>query len=1681
MLPGKGGAMELRSIFEHVRDRTTGNERRRAVTAAVVTALAFSLAVTLAAMLNDDSGEHRSVSGPTPTATPGGPWVKLDLPPEDNRFVLHATSEDGAGVRTDSQFVFTSTEAMSAKALGERLRVEPTLDFELKQVSDGEVRIEPRAPLAEGELYRFTLLAEDNERTARAWAFQAQAPLRVVQTLPGDQTSDVPLDTGIELTFNHDGVAGYEQLFSIDPPVEGRFEQHKRVVVFVPTALQPETLYTVTLGAGAKISGSETAMAADHVVRFETGATNRDPSAGYATVMAFSRRTFEMPTDEPPVLAMFTSAQGTQISASFTVYRFAGAPEFVKTLRDLDSVPQWARFTRDRFHVDASGLSQVATFQGALEPIGQYGDLYVRFPDRLPEGFYLVDARYNDARAQGWLQITDVATYTSVSGERLLIWANDLRTQAPLAGASVELADGTQTGATMDEQGVAFFDTPAGLIDLQPSPFGYSTTQPASDLIVRAADGRLAVVPLGNVFNGYKYYGFREYFYQGDPAPYWRFFYSDRNLYLPTDSVHFWGIARPRDGQPGERELTVRITGSTYDGDYRPTEVAETTVKTLPSGTYIGELPIVDVSPGYYNLSVSIDGQAVGGSYFEVRDYVKPAYRIEVTPSKRAVVLGDSVEYAINASFFEGSPLPNLALTYSGTEAGETTTDAGGTASVTQRATSEYAQHFSVAPKLAEEGEITGGATVRTFPSELTIDVESDIASGSARVNGTVYNIDFARLNGDQASPYEDPRGSRAASRTVTGAAQELNYIREEIGEAYNFISKRVEKLYNYREMETPLGQFTATSGADGSFLMSWPADPEKNYRLKLSVTDDRGRTFSTDAYVYSRGNVYFQNQVYVGDAREAVYYGFGGDSAYATGEQVTVALRQGSDELPSGGANRYLFYHAQLGIREYAVQNEAHHSFTFDADDVPGVSIMGVRFTGETYQEASFPYLARFNPEERELRIHVEPDSERYVPGDDATLRVTTTDRDGVPVAAEVLLSAVDEAVFVLEDSYSDYQRDILTALYTPLSSGILRTYASHFYPFENPQAERGGDGGPRSDFKDVALFERVQTDSDGKASITFKLPDNLTSWRITAVGVSDLALAGHSLTLAPVGLPFFVDVAINRDYLASDRPSIRLRALGSELRDGDEVTFAVSSESLGIDEPVEAVGQGFGAVDIAFPELREGTHDLLIEASSGNRKDSLIRTINVVPSRLVRTEARFYELAADTQLEGSGDRGTTVVFSDQNRGRYYPLLQQLSWGYGDRVDQMLARNLAQELLRDQFADEGFSEPAEFLASAYQTPDGGIALFPYGGGDLLLSARMADVAADRFGRQTLTAYFQRIVDDEKETRERAIIATYGLASLGEPMLLDVRAIAGLPDLTWRERLYAGLAAGALGDEEMARRVYRGLLDEYGQRRGPWVRINPGGDEDDILEATSLLAILAAHLGDDLAPDIFGYTQDNYTRDMLVQLEQISYLRRVLPRLPAEPVRVAYRVDRKRKEAKLERGDSLTLRLTPAQLRDLQPEAIEGNAGVSTFFLAPFEASGITVDPAVSVRRRIEAVDGGTIADGKLVRVTLDWEITAQAVDGCYQVSDLLPSGLRPVTRVYRWLPDATSASYPYAVQGQRVSFCVYKTPPPYYRPLVYYARVLGKGAYLAEPAIIQSQKAAESINLTPGERIEIR
>jgi hypothetical protein len=99
----------------------------------------------------------------------------------------------------------------------------------------------------------------------------------------------------------------------------------------------------------------------------------------------------------------------------------------------------------------------------------------------------------------------------------------------------------------------------------------------------------------------------------------------------------------------------------------------------------------------------------------------------------------------------------------------------------------------------------------------------------------------------------------------------------------------------------------------------------------------------------------------------------------------------------------------------------------------------------------------------------------------------------------------------------------------------------------------------------------------------------------------------------------------------------------------------------------------------------------------------------------------------------------------------------------------------------------------------------------------------------------------------------------------------------------------------------------------------------------------------------------------------------------------------------------------------------------------------------------------------GAVTTGELVQVRLNVTIDPDAPKGCYEVTDVLPSGLAPVVAPWTYYIDWDSRQFipPYSVEGQRVSWCIDPEAPR--KPLGYAARIVTPGTYRWEPAVVQS------------------
>ncbi|HEX7950272.1 MAG TPA: Ig-like domain-containing protein [Candidatus Limnocylindrales bacterium] len=1650
-------------------------------------------------------------------------WAELDLPPLEPVATLVASDVDRTGIAGSSRFTLTSLVETPAAVLAKGVTAVPPINFAVKPGKDAAHAIlVPKAPLAAGISYRVTLRTSE-AAVAGSWLFQTEGPLYVESTLPGDHATGVSVDTGIEITFDQDGVGPIAPFLSIEPNVEGRLEQHGRTWAFVPERLRLSTIYTVTVRKGVTIDQSDQVLEDDIVFSFETAGPPKPTTEARPPLDAsFPSHLIEIVPSERPVVEAYVEqpweASDTRkppSSLDLRVFRLPSLSAAVDAYRTLTKAPDWAE-SSDQGLVPTAALPLVASFTATIRTIArtEYDKVhYVEFPDRLDRGWYLVVRPRPERDQQFVLQVTDVATYVTTTTSRSVLWVNDVTTGAPIEAATLWTSGGRAI-ATTGPDGTAQPTIPPGDLFLVTAPDGGTPGD--------ATPGRAAIIPLtvhGRSTGACDYWGWED-------DDYWDVLATDRNLYRPTDEIDAWGMVRLRNGGGVPEGLELRVSTSRWaECDETPAQnraLAIARVEVAPggrTGTFATPIRIRDLPAGWYRVELWAGTTLVASRGFEVGEIRKPSYTVDVATSRHVLVEGDRFTATVSSAFFDGTPVPGLELRVNGTDASRraTTSESGETVlDLVASWDSDYRQdrdrrELAVSSVLPEEANIRAKSTgYVVFPARLLLDATAEVVGGVVRVAGAAHHLDQRGAEGQwiaSAGSEWNARGEPAAGASVHVRVVDRWYVRVRTGRAYDFITKRTYFTYRYDRKERTIAETDVVAGADGKFVLDVSraigADAEPkghDYVVTLSARDADGRVVTDSAYGFTPS---FEGP---GDGGPRLHFADEqGSDKVALGAELRRSLVWGTGPAPSGGSNRYLFLTASRGLRDVVVSSVPSFVHRFTQSDLPNISIEAVWFTGRGYVAAEMGTWAQVDTATRELDVTIKPDALRHAPGESVRLGVRTADRDGRPVSATVILRAIDEKLYAIGAAE---QVSALEELYSWVPSGIMTTYSSHRPPAgqscyrcdtmggDGDTAGPGGDQLPaevRDRFRDSVLFKRVTTNDDGRATVTFKLSDDITSWRVSGAAFTPDLRVGQATAAIAVGLPFFIEAPLAPEYLTSDRPTLLVRAYGSSLKTGQSVTFTVSAPTLAM-SPTTVRGPAFSPVAIALPALIAGEHPVTIEASvgtaSGPVRDSLVRTIRVVDSRFTQARSEYVVLPAT--LPSTPPTGMAkYVFADAGRGRYLWPVSALAWGGGERVDEALAAVIARDVLVEAFGfDEDRSSGYPSYLYRYQVaPSGvqegsnarGIALLPYGSPQVALSARVSLLAGERFDTEALDQYFGAIRSDPAATREQKNLALAGLAGIDAADVYthaaDVVAALGVPGLTVREQLYLALAAATLGDHGTALATERSLLEAYGQKLGPWVRLRVGSTQNDVLEATSLLALIAVKTGDPVADAAEAYVEEHLTREDLYDLQKAAFLREAVERTPAPSASFSYTIGGESRVIELGPGETYELDLAPTQRATLSAKTLSGRVGVTVASDQPIGPASMAIDRSLSLERTV--LPASPIPSRSVVTVVLTPRFGELTITGCYRVTDLAPSGLEPLS----WAWGGTHGSEdvtPWVISGQKVIFCA---SPGSARPprLVYYARVVTPGQYTWEPALMQAARGQESTALTTAERIVIR
>ena len=258
--------------------------------------------------------------------------------------------------------------------------------------------------------------------------------------------------------------------------------------------------------------------------------------------------------------------------------------------------------------------------------------------------------------------------------------------------------------------------------------------------------------------------------------------------------------------------------------------------------------------------------------------------------------------------------------------------------------------------------------------------------------------------------------------------------------------------------------------------------------------------------------------------------------------------------------------------------------------------------------------------------------------PQSPVTLDLSVKDTYGQGKQAELAVGVVDESVLALTGFKTPKLND-LTRFTVPLGVGTqdIRRMLAHQTPFSkirnNPLTGGGGlenstleSVTARENFVPVAYFNpAVVTDPEGKAQVSFVLPDNITSYRIYVIANDKGSGFGSAERNLVASKEFYIEPGLPRFLTVGDKLRFPVAAFNKSYQTLNADLMLKSSEhlslsSLNVTSPIQSQNSHTFKVD--GEALSTGSAEVLFSSSANDKSDSVKLKIPVNSGHTLGTE---------------------------------------------------------------------------------------------------------------------------------------------------------------------------------------------------------------------------------------------------------------------------------------------------------------------------------------------------------------------------------------------------------------------------------------------------------------------------
>jgi len=1269
---------------------------------------------------------------------------------------IKPTKSNNQVLARDSEFlIYAGGEDITVESVQKALYIEPALEYSIKKTNNAnEYKLTFKQNIPDNTIVKLQYVKD--LITENSWAYQTAYNLSVSGTYPAQNETYVSKNTVIEIEFSYASVQNFEEHVEINPTIDGKWEHLGKIWRFTPEKELEDGKYTIIVKNG--ITAEKKNLKDDYTFSFEVG---ESIEYYYNTISIDGINTFK--PDEPVrIYCSKSNYKEEKLDISkIEIAKFENKENFIEYLQNED-------------YKKATSLGKYEFSQTSS---------YAQLTKGLQNGYYaaIIYGANEREMFNCPIQINELSAYAMETERDVLVWVANGENLAK----EVKVQYKGQVKKT-DSQGIAEF---ADVAD---------DSETVKYLEIGNTSNKLIV----GIYN-----------YDVDNYPY-AYLYTDRPLYKNTDTINIWGFVPINQFYDEvEQEFYIELNS---EGKQK--------VKVEEDGNLNYSIELKNhVDDEYAELILYYKDDIIAYRDIVIENYEAQNYTYEAIYDKNYAYAGEKFEFDVKITHITGLAVPNktVCVEYKD-EVHRVVSGEDGIAhfsieiSEGDTLSTRY-NNESISIYNGDSAEYTGESTYINI-YEINREVYTDIEENDSNYKATLYKlVDDKNIifNGEMSNLYEG-----VYETSVEVKLEEEIWTRYIEGYKYNEYTKENEPQYYYKltneniidvkTVETKNGIVEVNT--DELPLQEDSEEARYSYELIYIYKDANGKTVKDTQYMYTENEEnytenlgYYYSDYWYGDSNDLLwdinsnnlnthaYYTYRyflkrAEYEFSIGETVSFTLSESTnsgckDISNEGKILRIVF---QEDITKTDIIENDNFDYAFTEEDFPGCKITTTYFyNGKFYRMPV--YYFDFNEEDRNVDIEIAPDKEQYAPGDEVTLTVKTTN-NGKPIKTFVNISVANEAVFAIQEDVTNLTERIYLDKDYPVY-----TYST-YYDYINKVEGGGGGGGsePRANFGDTAYFETVYTNSKGIAKVTFKLPDNVTTYRVTAHSANeDLYLEVKTIDIVST-LDFFIQFVEPRNVKTTDDLVLNATSIADE-KYNVEYEFKIKE----LNKTLTTTGTTNKIATVNFGKLPYGTYTAIITGKHGESKDAVEYKFNIVESAQEVKAKTTTNIKNGVTIKPTKNPIVLEIYN-KNMNQYIEYVDFIEKTVNKRLDTQIAYNEVQKI-KDRYYNTTSSTN---IINTYDYGNRYLSNLPNGEEDIVLSA-LVSYYTDGYFDSVQNGY------SREEFFKDNIFEIYLLsAANNEPVLLDLLYLKEEKDISNYNKLLVTLSLEFIGDFKNAKDLY---------------------------------------------------------------------------------------------------------------------------------------------------------------------------------------------------------------------------------------------------------------------------------